>query len=124
MPLNLFGETRVSISGNPKLAGIANHIMEIKRRTPNLLDGDSIGEINRKVHLEVMLDNGLIPIIQSGDVAKFREWYIDKKQNSDTEEECARALRYLAEHDYERLPAKAVQDAERQRQRISNSVKH
>jgi hypothetical protein len=124
MSTDLFGETRISISGNPKLEGIANHILEIKRRVPNLLDGESIGEINRKVHLEIMLDNGLIPVIQSGDTTKFKEWYLNKKLNTDTEEECARALRYLVEHDYCRLSSKVIQDAERQRQRISNSVKH
>lgn len=123
MTIDLFGENRIHIPDNPKLEGIANHILEIYQRNPAVLDGDTIGEINRKVHLEILLDNGLTPIIKSGDIGQFTAWYLDKKQNCDTEEECARALRFLVERDYVRLPARAVAEAERHRQRISQSVK-
>ena len=120
---DLFGAQRIVISGNPKLEGIANHILELYQRNPHILDGDSIGEINRQVHLSVMLDNGLLPVLQSGSTDNFKAWYLDKKKNPDTEEECARALRYLVERDYLRLPKKAIEEAERHRQRIARSVK-
>lgn len=123
MSIDLFGEERIHIKDNPKLEGIANHILDLYRRLPDyLLNGDSIGEINRKIHLEIMLDGGLRQAIET--VESFKIWYLDKKSNSVTEEECARALRYLAERDIIRLPMKAVQSAEQHRQRISQSVKH
>jgi signal transduction histidine kinase len=119
---DLFGEQRVRIDGNPKLEGIANHVLELVHRNPSLLDGDTVGEINRKVYLDVMLDSGLVPILKSGDVEKFKEWFLNKK-NCDTEEEVARSLRYLIERDLARISAKAVKAAEENRQRIARSVK-
>ncbi len=121
--VDLFGEQRIRIDGNPKLEGIANHILNLYSRDKSLLDGDSVGEINRKVHLEVMLDNGLIPIILTGEVSKFQAWYLNKKTNPDTEEEVARALRYLSDKDYVRLPKEALITAEGHRQRIARSMK-
>jgi hypothetical protein len=120
---DLFGEQRIRIDGNPKLEGIANHILNLYKINPNLLDGETIGEINRRVHLEILLDNGLATIIQRGSLESFKEWYLDKKSNPDTEEECARALRFLVSKDMVRLPSKAIQEAERQRQRIARSVR-
>ena len=120
---DLFGEQRIHIEGNPKLEGIANHILALYQRNNHILDGESIGEINRQVHLEVMMDNGLIPVLQSGDTDKFKAWYLDKKCNPDTEEEVARALRYLVSADFIRLKSSVIQKAEQHRQRISRSVK-
>lgn len=124
IPVDIFGETRIHIDGNPKLEGIANHILEIYHRDPDILNGDTIGQINRQIHAEVMLENGLTPVLKSGDIEKFKQWYLDRKRNTDTEEETARALRYLVENDYMRLPARAIQEAERHKQRISNSLSH
>jgi hypothetical protein len=121
--VDLFGEKRVLIPDNPKLANICSHILELYSRNPHLLDGKSIGEINRKVHLEIMLDNGLLPVIQSGNVDKFKEWYGDKKLNPDTEEECARALRFLVSKDYIRLPAEVIRESEQMRQHIERTLR-
>lgn len=122
--LDMFsGETRIHIEGNPKLEGIANHILQIYKRMPEILNGDTIGEINRKIHLEVSLDNGMSSAIATGSVEQFRQWYCDKKQNCDTEEETARALRFLAEKDFLRLPKKAIETAQLHRERIARSVK-
>ena len=127
MAMDIFGETRIRIEGNPKLEGIANHILQIYKRMPEILDGDTIGQINRKVNLEIMLDNGLRNILNTAPQTElytaFQVWYLDKKQNCDTEEETARALRYLVERDYLRLPAKAITSAEQHRERIARSVK-
>lgn len=87
-----------------------------------MLNGETVGEINRKVTLEVMLDSGLVPIIKSGNTENFKSWFLDKKQ-CPTEEEIARALRYLVERDYLRLPSKVIVAAEQNRQRISRSVR-
>lgn len=121
--INLFGEQRIKIDGNPKLEGIANHILNLYSHDKTLLDGGTIGEINRKIHLAMMLDNGLAKVILTGDIEHFRTWYLNKKANTETEEEIARALRYLSERDYLRLPKEVLINAEQHRQRIARSVK-
>ena len=119
---DLFGELRISISGNPLLEGIANHILELVGRNPELLDGDKVGQINRKVTLAIYFDSGLLPVLQTGSKENFTEWFMNRK-NVPAEEEIARALRYLIQHDYCRISSVAIQDAERHRVRISRSVK-
>jgi hypothetical protein len=119
---DLFGERRIKIEGNLLLEGIANHILDLYSKDPELLNGDSVGEINRKVTLAIYFDNGLLQVLQSGAKEQFIEWFMNKKL-AHTEEEIARALRYLVQNDYLRLPSKALIDAERHRQRIARSVK-
>jgi len=120
MTQDLFGEERITIPGNSYLADIANHILELTARDKSLLTGNSIGEINRKVTLAVWEDSGLTPQVFAGGREAFRAWFMNAKLKQ--EEEIARALRWLVQHDHRRLPSKAIQDAEQHRQRIARSV--
>lgn len=122
MTTDFWGEKRIHISGNPLLEGIANHILELVNRDPELLNGERVGDINRKVTLAIYFDNGLLPVLRSGSREQFTEWFMNKKLVH-TEEEIARALRYLVEHDHCRLPAKAVRQSEVDRYRIARSVR-
>lgn len=121
MTQDLFGEERITIPGNSYLADIANHILNLTRRDPLLLTGASIGEINRKVTLAVWEDSGLTPQVFAGGRETFRAWFMNTKLKQ--EEEIARALRYLVQKDYRRLPKVAIEAAEQHRQRIARSVK-
>ncbi len=120
---DLFNEPqRIIINGNPLLQAIANHILVLVQRNPSLIDGDTVGDINRRVTLAIYYDNGLVPILQSGSKEQFTQWFMNRKLVH-TEEEIARALRYLVQNDHIRLSKKVLDAAEQHRQRIARSVK-
>ena len=122
MTTDLFGETRVHIPDNPTLEREANHILELVAREPELLNGNKVGEIDRKLLLAVWKDNGVREIVQRADWNLFETWAMTAKLCVDPEI-VSRARRWLAEHDHIRLPQQAVADAERQRQRIGRSLR-
>ncbi len=119
---NLFGEPRIRIEGNPLLEGVCNHILELVQRNPELLNGKTVGEIDRQLTLAIWVDNGAKLIVQSGDWQKFSEWVMNQKVCIDAET-VGRSRRFLAERDYIRLPQEAIKNAEGHRQRIARSVK-
>jgi len=119
---NLFNEQVIKIPGNPKLEGIANRILELVQQNHDLLEGDKVGEIDRKITLALWYSEGLGRFIPEDKREAFAEWFSDLR-NCPDEEAISRARRYLAERDLIRLPQKAILNAETQRQRISRSVK-
>ena len=119
LPTDLFSQPHIIISGNPLLQNLSNHILELIQYNSDLLKGDKVGEINRKVTLAIYLDSGLRQAI--GSLESFSDWFLNSKLP--TEEEIARALRYLVQHDFVRLSSKAIQNAELYRQRITRSMK-
>ncbi len=127
MPEDFFGEYYddpvVKLEDNKYLEKLSNRILGLTKRHPNLLDGDTIGEINRKVMLAVWLDNGLERQIPDKDLRRSIIEWLKNTKIAVSEENTSRAVRYLAGKDLIRLPSKAVQDAERHRQRIARSVK-
>lgn len=119
---NLFGEKVIRIKGDSYLNEIAQRIYDLVNRKPEVLTGSSMGEINRKIHLEMMFDSGLIPILtREKNFTEFREWYLSK--SCPTEEECARATRGLIEADLIRLPASIIKRSEQFKSRISSSLR-
>jgi hypothetical protein len=119
---NMFGEKVIRIKGDDYLNKIAQHIYDLVNRKPEILTGDSIGNINRKIHLEMMFDSGLIPILTKAQCfAEFRQFYLSKA--CPTEEECARATRGLIEADLIRLPASIIKKSEQFKSRISSSMR-
>lgn len=123
---DLFGEeieVQINIDGNPLLASICRQILEITRKRPDLLEGDTVGEIDRKLMIMIWLDNGLRSLLPDIEQRKaITDWMQNTKQCIDPEA-ISRARRYLQERDKIRLPAKAILNAERHRQRIAKSVK-
>lgn len=117
---DLFNENRIRIKGDNYLNAIAQHIYDLYERDKSLTQGESIGEINRKIHLAVMMDSGLSRIL-SGDNVKenFSEWYLTKQ--CVTEEETARALRGLTSAGIINLPKNVVLKAEQHKTRIASS---
>ncbi len=120
---NYYDDPVVKLEDNKYLEKLSNHILGLTKRHPNLLDGDTIGEINRKVMLAVWLDNGLEKQVPDKDTRKALLEWLKNTKVAVGEENTSRAVRYLASKDLIRLPSKAVQDAERHRQRIARSVK-
>jgi len=120
---DMFGEKRIQIKGDAYLNKIAQHIYDLVNREPELLNGESTGEINRRVHLAMMYDSGLANILSgSGNkLADFKQWYLAK--NCATEEETARALRAMLSDDIIRLPASVIKKSEQFKSRISSSMR-
>jgi len=119
--VDLFGEQRVHIPDNSPLEREANHILELVARDSSLLNGTTMGQIDRKLLLAVWKDNGMMSAAQTGDWATLEAWAMDTKRCIDPEV-VGRARRWLLEHDQIRVPSVAVADAERQRQRIGKSL--
>ncbi len=109
MPTNLLGEYYdepvVDIKDNEYLARLSNQILDLKKKYPNLFDGDTIGEINRKVMLAVWLDNGLEREITDRALLKSLIEWLKNTKIAISEENTSRAVRYLASRDLIRLPA-------------------
>ncbi len=120
---DLFGEApRVSITNNQMLAQLANHILDIVRLHPEVLDGNNVGLIDRKLMVYVWLDDGLRSLIPDVDQrAEITKWLCSKACVDP--DAIGRARRYLVERDLIRVSAAAVKNAENHRERIARSVK-
>ena len=118
---NFWGEKTVHIDGNPLLQDIANHILRLVERDKTLLDADKIGIAVKKITLAIWKDDGLANFLTEEQLIKFEAWFMSKA--SVEVESVGRASRYLASQDLIRFSSKAVVEAERERQRISQSVK-
>jgi hypothetical protein len=59
---DLFGEKSIKVHGDSYLNGIANRIFQLYQHNPDLISGESMGQINRKIHL-AMLGLCLISLI-------------------------------------------------------------
>lgn len=122
LPQNdLFGEKRIRIKGDDYLNKIAQHIYDLVTREPELLSEESMNAIYRQIQFAMMKDNGVIPVIQSGDIDKFKAWFLSK--DCPTEEESARATRALLEADFIRLPSKVIKKSEEFKHRIASKMR-
>ncbi len=119
---DLFGEPAVKIPGNPTLEKAANLILRAVKDNPDLLDGATIGIIDRQVRFEIWASLGLTDILPPDLLEKVREFVLDSKRCIDPEV-INRARRWLMENDYIRVSAAAVQEAERQRVRLAGNFK-
>lgn len=118
---NLFGERSVHIENNPLLTTVCNRVLQAVDRDKSLLDGDSVGRIVRRVSIALWKEDGLEAAVHSGDMQKVEEWFLSKSFTDS--EVIGRACRYLCEKDLIRYSQAAVVKAERDRERISQSVK-
>ncbi len=123
MPNDLWGtaipETNVQIEGNYLLENTANRIVALTKQFPNLLAGNTMQEIDRKLLLAIWHESGLKDYLGSWD--SFSEWVkSDKFVDQDT---VTRARRFLLQHDKIRVSAMAVRDAEQKRQRTERSLR-
>ena len=119
---DLFGETRIHIEGNPLLESVANHILDLVKRDPALLDGDTVGRVDRQIMCALWADDGIREFIPADKWEAFKAWATNPKRMIDPEA-ISRARRYLLEKDFIRVSSAAIKDAEFQRQRIGRSVK-
>lgn len=117
---DLFGDRDIRIPNNPSLESTARLLLRLIDKNAELLDGDKMGDIDRKLRLAVWMDQGLAHILNPEQLGQFQEWAMDPKRCVDPEL-IRRARQFLLQHDYIRLSATALKDAEQQRSRLSQS---
>lgn len=118
--VDFFGEHHpVKMKDNPTLENMANHILNLAKHYPNLLDGDTMQEIDRKLLLAIWWEHGINKHL--GNWESFSNW-VKSKDFVDTDL-VTRARRLLLSRDLIRVSSRALLDAERHRQRIERSVK-
>ncbi len=110
---------RIHIKDNPVLEKMANRLLEMIERDPSLLNGLSVGEIDRRLYSEILWEDGLQRIIPSDKKAEFQNIVI-KTQDSEI---ISRSRRFLLENDHIRLSASVIKQAEQYRSRISRSMR-
>ena len=120
---NLFGEKVITIKGDSFLNGVAQHIYDLWQHDNSIATGESIGQINRKIHLAIMMDSGLSNILNCPKMQKesFTRWYLSKE--CPTEEETARATRGLVEAGHIPIPRHIIVKAEQFRARIASKMR-
>lgn len=120
--VDLFGNKRISIPDNPTLEKVAEMILNLSEHYPEMFDGDTIGQVDRKIREIVWLENGLYAVLRSdGDrVREFEKWNADPQRCVDPDL-LTRARRHLVERGLVRLSKKAIVDGERHRARLSKS---
>ncbi len=117
---DLFGESQIHIRGDSYLNAIAQHIYNLWERDHSISVADSMGQINRRIHLLIMLDSGLSAILSGENVREnFTKWYLSKEYP--TEEETARAIRALVNDGLIPIPKAVIVKSEQFRNRISQS---
>ncbi len=119
---DLFGDTDVKIPNNPTLESAAKHLLRLIKEDIKLIDGDRVGEVDRKLRMAVWMDQGLAQILHPEQVEAFKEWACDPKRCIDPEL-VRRARQHLVQHDYIRLSGAAMKDAEQQRARLAQSFR-
>jgi len=122
---DLFGDKRISIPDNPALQKVAEMILNLLPHYPEIIDGDTIGEVDRKIREVVWLENGLYNILTSDEngvdrVKAWEKWNASPHQCIDTET-LTRARRELMSRGLIRLKSSAVKQGERERARLSKS---
>ena len=122
MAADLFGENRVSIPGNKPLEEAANLIMYLVENDISILDGKTMGQIDRQIMASAWWDAGLRKIAREMDLPRFTEWANSLPSCYDTDV-LRRARRWLLEHDTIRVSKDAILNADRQKAKIASSFR-
>jgi hypothetical protein len=110
---------KVQITGNETLANACNRLLLMVERDPTLLNGDSFGQIDRRIFGEILWEDGLNQLIPSDKKQEFLNT-IQKCPESDV---FTRARRELLARDLIRVNSKAIKSAEQFRSRIASSMR-
>ncbi len=119
IPTDLFGKPRIQIRDNAVLERAANRLFIMCQKTPELLDGDSMGQIDRRIYAEILWEDAFKELIKPDRKQVFID-AVMKVQESDV---YTRARRYLLEHDIIRLKPSVIKKAEQMRSMIEGAMR-
>ena len=117
---DLFGAKRfVELHDNPTLQKMAERVYAMYEADKTISNGDSVGQIDRKICALVWLDDGLNNLIHSDQ----KEEFLKIMAKASEAEVITRARRWLTEKNYLPLPAPVIRKSEQQRMRISGAMR-
>ncbi len=131
---DLFNEQRVTVQGNPVLEQAANIVLQVMESHLEVLQYDTVGEVDRAVLAEVLLDAGLRELLEqpeprSTDMTEglvtesdlFRDLMV-QTGGPRAPESLRRGRQWLVANDYIRLSAAAIRDAAKHQGRIQHAM--
>ncbi len=118
---DLFGEERqmVQIKDNMVLERACNRLLELSKQQPELLDGDTMGEIDRKIFAELLWQDCFQSLIKP----ERKYIFIEAMMKAPEWDIYSRARRELLSRDLIRVSKKAIASGERFRARIAEAMR-
>lgn len=109
----------VHIPDNPVLERACNRLLGMIRKDPSLIDGDSMGQIDRRLYAEVAWEDRFAKLV----AAERKQVFIDAMVSLPDAEVLTRARRELLSRDRIRVSSKAVKSGEQHRARIAGAMR-
>jgi hypothetical protein len=116
---DLFSEPHIRIPNNEILENAANRLLALYHEDKELFDGETRGEVDRKVFAEILWRDGLQRIIPSDKKEEYLKIFMKAPEG----EVITRAIRYLFSEELIPISRKLILAGERMRARIAQSMK-
>ncbi len=116
---------RIIIEGNPLLQRVANEVLDLVEHKPELLDGDNLSVIDRRLTISLWLNassglRDLIPDVEQR--ARVTAFLADPKQCVSFDV-VSRARRLLSEKDHIRLSKTAIESGIENKNKVERSLR-
>lgn len=109
----------VRIPDNPVLERACNRLLDMIRKNPSLIDGDSMGQIDRRLYAEVAWEDRFAKLV----APERKDTFIQAMMGLPEPEVFTRARRELLSRDRIRVSSKAVKSGEQHRARIAGAMR-
>jgi hypothetical protein len=118
---DLFGEERevVKIKDNGVLEKACNRLLQMTKYDPELLNGNTMGEIDRRIFAEILWEDCFQNLIKP----ERKQIFIDAMLKAPEQDVYTRARRELLSRDLIRVSSEAIKSGERYRARIAGAMK-
>ncbi len=120
---DLFDEPHIIIEKNPLLERVANDVLDLVQHRPELLSGDNIGVIDRRISVCLWLDSGLRQILSDVELRKQVTTFLADPQKCVSFDVVSRARRLLVAEDKIRLSKSAIENGIRQKNKVEQSLR-
>ncbi len=120
MQTDLMGNPRISIKDNPVLENACNRLLIMVKNDPELVKGDTMGTIDRRIYAELLWEDCFKTLIDPAKKHVFVK-ALTKAPESDVFTRARREL--LSRNLLPGVSPKAIVDAERHRARIAEAMK-
>ena len=121
--VDLFG-SHVEIKDNPLLERICNEILRLVNNKPELLDGDDLSKIDRRLAISLWLDSGLRNIISDVELRGQVTGFLADTKRCTSFDVVSRARRLLVSQDKIRLSQSAIISGHENKKRVEQSLRH
>lgn len=119
MQTDLLGNPHISIKDNQVLEAACNRILAMAKENPELLNGDTMRQVDRQLYAEILWRDCFATLISP----ERKQVFINTMLKAPEADIYTRARRELLSRDLIRVSAKAIRDAEQFRARISSAMR-